>query len=78
MTWLSGDQDIPPRTDRSIKLRDLVSLGQVSVEVVLSRESILPVDRAVRGKSKSDGKLHDLPAEPRQRARVTERDNADL
>ena len=58
--------DVAAGRDRSIELRDLVALGQVRVEVVLSRELGHLVHRAPEGDRRRDGLVHGVGVEHRQ------------
>ena len=47
-------------TERSFVLRDLISLGQVRIEVVLASKPGMPVGGTVQGKSRPYGILDSL------------------
>jgi hypothetical protein len=54
------DVDISAATEGKLVLADLVALGKVRIEVILSFPAAIACDLAVRGKSCADGELHHL------------------
>ena len=68
--------DMPVMREGQIELADLVGLGQVGVEVILTVEFVVLVDAAVQGEACADGILHDLAVEHRKGSGHTGADRA--
>src|SRR5947209_1081122 len=64
--------------ERFVVLRDLISLGQVRIEVVLAREDAALVDRALERKGRLDGELHGTAIEHGQGSGKSETHRADI
>ena len=59
-------------------LRYLIALGQIRIEVILSREDGQEIDLAVQGMRGPDRQLHGPAVQHRQRAWQPEADGADI
>ena len=68
------NRDAAAQRQRAVVLRDLVALGQVRVEVVLSGKDRRRLDRAPERERGLDGVVDGLPVEDRQRPRQAEAD----
>src|SRR6185369_861913 len=72
------DVQMPVLADREFVLADLVSFGEIRVEVVLPGEDRAGGNSAMGGQTGLDCKLHDLLVQYRQGARQAETDRAGL
>ncbi len=70
--------DAPAGGDGPFVLRDLISLREVRIEVILAREDRHRVDLAIEGVRDPDGEFHDLSVQHRQRARQPKAHGADI
>ncbi len=64
--------------DRSVELRDLVSLGQIGVKIVFTVKFTVFRNRAVERKSQLDGIFDDGAVQLRESSRHARTDRADL
>src|SRR5947209_17065514 len=64
--------------ERLVVLRDLISLGQVRIEVVLAREDAALVDRTFQRKGRLYGELHGTAIEHGQRSRQSQTHRTDV
>src|SRR5947209_8672794 len=64
--------------ERLVVLRDLISLGQVRIEVVLAREDAALVDRTFQRKGRLYGELHGTAIEHGQRSRQSQTHGTDV
>ncbi len=63
------DLDLAVLADREIKLGNLIALGQVGIKIVLAGKPVFPVEGAIGGQAKFNGRFHHLAVEYRQGAR---------
>jgi hypothetical protein len=70
--------DQPFAREGLLVLRDLISLRQVRIEIVLAREDRRVVDAAAQRERRANGQVHRGPVEDRQHARESEADRADV
>jgi len=70
------DLDVTVLSDGQFVLGDLVALGQVGVEIVLTREAALAGDRAAGGERHAQGIVHHGPVEHGQHPRHAQADRA--
>ena len=69
--------DLSARRQRLFELRDLISLGQVGIEIVLAREDGVRVNLATVGDGRAQRQLHRFAVQHRQRSRISEANGAD-
>ena len=70
------DLDLPAGREGPVVLGDLVSLGQVRVEVVLPREPRVALDLGPDGAREAQRERHGMAVEDRERAGKPETDRA--
>ncbi len=75
---VDGDVEVAVPGDGELVLRNLVSLGQIGVEVVLPGEPAFPLDLAVGGQGHPEGEIDHLPVEHREDSRHPQADRADM
>ena len=63
-----ADLDAPVGRERLVELRDLISLRQIGIEIVLAREDRRRVDRAAERERGAHRQLDGVLVEHRQRA----------
>ena len=68
--------DMSARRQRLFELRDLISLRQVGIEIVLARENRARMNLAPVGDGRAQRQLHRLAVQHRQRARISEANGA--
>src|SRR5262245_27414755 len=72
------DLDFPICGKRLVVLRDLISLGQVGIEIILARKDALSMDFAIEGKPNSYSQFNSFFIQNWQRARLTRADRTDI
>jgi len=73
-----GDVHMAVLADGLLELGNLIALGQIRVEVVLTGKDRHRVDGAVGGQAHLGGELHDLGVQDRQHARHPRTDRTDV
>ena len=73
-----ADKDMAAADDRQLVLRNLVTLGQIGVEIILARKNRVMIDFGFDGNAEADRHADRFAVQHRQHARQAEIDRAGL